>query len=212
MTWVLAMGLALGAFAVIAFVFKVSATTRSALGATLLFGLAGYGLQASPGLPGAPKAPLQNPATEAAAMVEARQALAGQRQGVSGNDAMVTGDAFARHGQFADAVGIYRGAVEKNPRDAEAWLALANAMTAHADGNLTPAAMLAFRRASAAAPGNPGPPYFLGMALAQTGRYQEAREVWGRLLAASPVAAPWREELVQNLARLDGLIKEQPAP
>lgn len=209
MTWVLAIGLALAAFAAIAFLFKAPAATRATLGTALLLGLAGYALQAKPGLAGAPKAPAQDPANEAAAMVEARRALSHQRQGVRGNDWMVIGDALARHGQFADAAGVYRGAVDKNPRDGEAWLALANVLVAHAGDSLTPASLLAYRRAADAMPDSPGPPFFLGMALAQSGRLAEARRVWAGLLQMSPPDAPWRDELALRLARLDALIKEQ---
>lgn len=211
MTWVLAIGLALLGFAVAVFAFKAPPATRAALGAALLLGLAGYAVQARPELAGAPKAPGQSPADEAAAMVEARRALAGQRQGTGGNDWLVIGDALARHGQFAEAAGIYRGAIGKNPRDGDAWLALANVLVAHADGNLTPASLLAYRRAADATPQSPGAPLFLGMALAQSGRFQEARQVWGDLLRESPLDAPWRGELAQRLARLDALIKEQQA-
>lgn len=205
MSWLLAILLAVGAFVLIALVLKAPRKGRVALAAALLLGIAGYGLQASPNLPAAPKAPTQDKANQAAALVEARQALAGRR-GPAGNEWIVIGDALARHGQFADAAGVYLGAVEKEPRDAEAWLALANALVGHADGTLTPAALYAFRHAEAAAPGHPGPPFFLGLALGQSGRFEEAREQWADLLAQSPKDAPWRADLEDRLARLDAFI------
>lgn len=206
MSWILALALALVAFLVIAFVFKAPAATRLAVGAVLLLGLAGYALQAHPGLAGAPKAPAQDPANESAAMVEARQELSGRPLGPA-NRWMVIGDALARHGQFADAATVYLGAVEKNSRDGEAWLAMANALVAHADGMLTPAAVLAFREAGEAAPAHPAPPFFYGLALAQSGQLDQARDVWASLLRASPPDAPWRAELTARLSRLDQLIR-----
>jgi cytochrome c-type biogenesis protein CcmH len=86
---------------------------------------------------------------------------------------------------------------------------MANALVAHADGTLTPASLYAFRRAAAAAPEHPGPPFFLGLALAQSGRFEEARGLWSRLLAATPSDAPWHAELVDKLQRLDTIIAAQ---
>lgn len=209
MIWVLAAVLALVSFLAIALVLKAPKSAWAAVGTALLLGLAGYALQASPGLSGAPKAPQQDATNEAAAMVEARKALAGHKI-EAGNQWVVIGDALARHGQFADAAGVYRGAVEKDPRNAEAWLALANVLVAHADENLTPAALLAYRRAQDAAPDNPAPPFFLGLALVQSGRLGEARSIWAGLLEATPPDAPWRDDLTQRLARLDAVIKGRP--
>lgn len=210
MNWVLAFGLATAAFLAIAFVLKAPRPAWAAIAAALLLGIAGYALQASPGLRGAPKVAAQGVANQSEALVEARQVLAG-RQGVGGSDWIVIGDALARHGQFADAASVYLGAVEKQPRNAEAWLALANALVAHADGLLTPAAFFSFRRAEEEAPGHPGPPFFLGLALAQSGRLAEARSLWAGLLEATPPDAPWRADLEERLGRLDAFIAAQEA-
>ena len=104
-----------------------------AIGAALLLGIAGYGLQGSPGLPGAPKEPVEKISDDPAALVAARKAL-NAKPGPMGDNQVVTADAFARHGQFADAAGILLGAVDKNPNDADAWLALANALFARQTG------------------------------------------------------------------------------
>ena len=209
MGWVMAIALAAAAFGAVIWLGKSRATWQM-IGATLLFGLAGYGLQAHPGLPGAPKEPLASSDGNAAAMVEARKALAG-KSAVQGSNWLVIGDALARHGQFADAAGVLLGAVEKEPNNAEAWLALANALAGHADGTVTPAAFFAYQRAEQADPGHPGPPFFLGLAMAQSGRFAEARGLWAGLLARSPADAPWRADLATRLAMLDRLIAEQTA-
>jgi len=181
-----------------------------AAGAALLFGLAGYALQARPGLPGAQQQAASKDLGDPAAIVEARKALAGG-DAAPGSNWLIIGDAFARNGQYAEAAEVLLGAVEKKPNDAEAWLALANALVGHADGTLTPAALYAYRNATAAAPDHPGPPLFLGMALASSGRLVEARTVWAKLLAATPADAPWRADLAERLAALDAFIARQEA-
>lgn len=208
MTWILVAALALVAFVVAVFALKVPRGGREAIASALALGVAGYAVQAHPDLAGAPKAPAQDAANESAAMVEVRQQL-GNNQGLPGDNWLVIGDAMARHGQFAEASRVYLGAVEKNPKNVDGWLAMANALVAHADNSLTPAAVLAYRRAAEAQPEHPGPPFFFGLALAQSGRFAEARKTWADLLAATPPDAPWRPELEQRLGALDAFMRQQ---
>ena len=208
MSWVLAFLLAALAFCALAFVLKAPRKGWEAIAAALLFGIAGYGLQATPGLPGAPKPAQEKIAGDTAAMIKARQSLEG-KAALPGNDWVVIGDALARNGQYADAASILLGAVEKDPNNADAWLAMANALVSHADGQLTPAALYAYQHAAQAAPDSPGPPFFLGLAMAQSGRLTEARTLWAQLLERSPKDAPWRGELETQLGRLDELIARQ---
>jgi len=209
MNWVLAFLLAVLAFSALAFLLKAPRKGWEAIGAALLLGLAGYGLQASSGLPGAPKPPQQAiSGDDSAAMVKARQSLGGQAS-LPGNDLVLIGDALARNGQYADAASILLGAVEKDPKNADAWLAMANALVSHADGMLTPAALFAYQHAAQAGPDNPGSPFFLGLALAQSGRLAEGRALWANLLERSPPDAPWRADLEMRLGRLDALIAAQ---
>lgn len=211
MTWVLAFLLALASFLVLAFLLKAPRKGWEAIGAALLLGIAGYGLQGQPGLAGAPKQPVEKVGGDPAALVEARQSLAGQ-QPVSGDNWIVVSDALVRNGRFADAAEVLLGAVEKNPRNGEAWLAMANALVGHAEGQLTPASLYALQNASRAAPDNPGPTFFLGLALAQTGRLAEARQLWADLLARTPADAPWRADLEMRLGQLDRFIASGPGP
>jgi cytochrome c-type biogenesis protein CcmH len=208
MGYVYAALLAAVCFAGAAFVLKVPRSAWAAVGAALLLGLSGYALQANPSLPGAPKAAGDHLLGNEAAMVEARRAFSGNTP-LSSNHWVMVADALARHGDYAAASDMLLGAVSKSPQDAEAWLALANALVGQAEGTLTPASLYAFRHAEAAAPGQPGPPYFLGLALAQSGRFGEARAMWARLLVASPADAPWRADLEVKLQRLDSLIALQ---
>jgi cytochrome c-type biogenesis protein CcmH len=207
MTWILALALSAAAFVLAVFVLRAPRQSWEAIGAALLLGVAGYALQARP-VPAAPKVAQERIVGDPAALVKARGRVT--RSGIPPNDRwVVIADALARNGQFADAAEVLRGATDADPKNAEAWLAMANALVAHADGTLTPASLYAFRRAAAAAPEHPGPPFFLGLALAQSGRFEEARGLWSRLLAATPSDAPWHAELVDKLQRLDTIIAAQ---
>lgn len=205
MTWVIAFALALAAFLAMALLFKAPRKGWEAIGAALLLGIAGYGLQGSPGLAGAPKPPAQKIVNDPDALVEARQSLSSE-QTPAGDRWVVVADALARNGQYANAATVLLGAVDKDSKNGEAWLAMANALVSHADGQLTPASLYAFRHAADAAPDNPGPPFFLGLALAQTGRLAEARSLWGELLRRTPPDAPWKDDLETRIGQLDEFI------
>lgn len=208
MIWVLAGLLALGAFAIMAFVLKAPRPGWEAIAAALVFGIAGYALQAHPALPGAPKEAAEKVAASSAALIAERRKLSGSGN-IAPDQFMVIGDAMARNGAYGEAAGVMLGAVEHDPRNAEAWLGIGNALVAHAEGVLSPAAYFAYQRASEAAPDNPGPPFFLGLALAQSGRLAEARQLWAELLARSPKDAPWRADLAIRLQRLDEFMAAQ---
>lgn len=207
MSWIIALGLALAAFLMAVFVLRAPRKSWEAIGAALLLGVAGYALQAHP-VPAAPKVAQEQISGDPAALVKARAKVT--RSGIPPNDRwVVIADALARNGRFADAAEVLRGATAADPKNAEAWLAMANALVAHADGTLTPASFYAFRQAAKSAPDHPGPPYFLGLALAQSGRFEEARGLWRRLLAATSSDAPWNADLSDKLIRLDKLIAAQ---
>ncbi len=208
MSWLPVIVLAALAFLAAVFVFKAQRSGWETIGAALLLGIAGYALQGSPGVSGAPKAVPESLHADGSAAVAARQALGNDRAGMQSNWQIVA-DGMARNGQFGDAATMLLGAVEQNPANADAWLALGNALMGHAQGNLSPAALYAYRRAEAAAPDHPGPPFFLGLALAQTGQPEAGRRLWAELLARSPQDAPWRADLEARLAELDGFIAEQ---
>jgi cytochrome c-type biogenesis protein CcmH len=206
MTWLAILALALAAFLALAAVFRVPRSGWEAVLAALVLGLAGYAWQGHPAAPGAPRAPDEAADNNSASMVAIRQKLAGSAD--QGNRWLLVADALARHGQFADAAEILRGAVDRHPGDGQAWLALANALVNHAQGTLSPAAELAFRRAAAADPAAPGPPFFRGMAMARAGQLQAGREQWAALLARTPPDASWRADLAKRLADLDAFIAQ----
>jgi cytochrome c-type biogenesis protein CcmH len=205
MSWVLAIALALAAFALGAFAFGVARQGWTTFAAALALGLTGYALQASPGVPGAAAAAAHAPDEVDLAYVEARREMVAGADRSTSNQLLVA-DAFARRGQYANAATLLRDAVKQNPNDAEAWLALGNALVEHAGGALTQPALLAYRRASELDPGSAGPGYFLGFALIRQGRLMEARGVWQSTLETASEDAAGRAALAERLARLDALI------
>ncbi|MFO1256547.1 MAG: cytochrome C biosynthesis protein [Sphingomonadaceae bacterium] len=211
MGWILAAGLALAAFGVLVLVFKAPRKGWEAIVAALLFGLAGFAFQARPDLAGAPKAAAADVAKSGKALVEARHQLS-QGGTISGDRLLVTADALARNGSFGDAASLALGAAERNPGNADAWLAVANNLVAHADGALTPAAHYAYGRAIEADPRHPGPPFFLGLAMLQNGELEKGRKMWADLLARSPADAPWRADLQARLDELDRFLAERAKP
>jgi cytochrome c-type biogenesis protein CcmH len=197
--------------AVAVFAFRVDRSGWTTMAAALALGLAGYALQASPEVPGAPAGPAAEAGEAGWQLVELRKEMVASDKR-STSDSLIIADGFARRGQYADAAGILRRAVSDNPRDAEAWLALGNALVEHADGALTQPALLAYRRAEALDPGGLGPTFFLGLALIRQGRFEEARGLWRGSLDAAPEDAAGRAALADRLARLESLFNQPAGP
>ena len=207
MSWVLAVGLALGAFVAMAALFRLPRLAWSSVLAALALGLAGYAAQGNPAMPGSPRAAAQEVSGEGENLVELRRAVLPPEQW-SQHNAMITADALARRDRFADSATMLLGAVRGNPRDGEAWLALGNALVAQADGAMTPAAQLAYRRAEAAAPESPGVPFFIGLAELQAGRFADTLGLWNEAASRAPEGSDARAQIEERVARLDQLLQQ----
>jgi len=207
MIWVLILLLSAVVLAVLVLVLKLPRNGSEWVGAALLLGLSGYALQGTPSEPGAPKAPVETDRTADAALVAERQKM-GARFG-AGQEWMIVADGLSRQGQYGAAARVLRTGLRENPNDADLWIALGNALVGHGDGFISPAAQFAFQRAATISPQHPGPPFFMGLALAQSGRLAEARVVWAELLGRTPQEAPYRGDLESRLARLDAMIAAQ---
>ncbi len=206
MVWVPILLLGLFAMLTSVLVLRLPRQGWMLFGAVLMFGMAGYGVQGSPGLPAVPKQAVTKAAQSGEALFAARRGLFDD--GTPPPHYLVMSDGFARQGRYAEAAALLRQGVDANPGDAEGWLALAIALVEHADGQLTPPALYAFERAQEAFPAHPGAGYFLGMAYLGGGKPEEARKVWADLLERSPADAPWREDLAFRIASLDELITQ----
>lgn len=207
MIWVVLLGLVATVFAAMVRLLKLPRGGWEWVGAALLLGLAGYALQGSPGQPGAPKPPVETARTADEALIAQRQAM-GKAFG-SGQTWLIVADGLTRRGQYGAAAQVLRSGVQQNPRDADLWVALGNALVGHGDGFISPAAQFAFQRAANLEPAHPGPPFFMGLALAQSGRLAEARTIWAELLARAPADATYRSDLEARIARLDAMVAAQ---
>jgi cytochrome c-type biogenesis protein CcmH len=205
--WALVTGLAAIAFAVMALVFRLPRAAWTTALAALALGLAGYAAQGSPNLPGAPKAAVPLVPGEGANLVELRRAVLPSEQW-SHHNAIITADALARRDEYAEAATFLLGAVRDNPHDGEAWLALGNNLVAQADGGMTPAAQLAYRRAEAAAPQSPGVPFFVGVYQLEAGNFLDARGLWAEAAHRAPAGSEARLTIESRIARLDAVMKQ----
>lgn len=172
------------------------------LGAALLLGLAGYAWQGSPTLAGKPTPPpVDGGASEAQIekLPEFRVASVGGAVDILG-----AADGLIERGMASYAVGIIKAGLDRNPRSADLWVGLGNALVVHGGGMMSPAAQLAFDRAAKIAPDHPGPPFFAGLAFAQAGQIDRAEQIWRDLLARAAADAPWRADLEQRLAAISG--------
>lgn len=172
--------------------------------AALLLGLAGYALQGSPRLPDHPviTQPDQGAVDEKA--IEQRNQM-GTRFGGEANW-LVAADGAMRAGMTRSAVTYITSGLREYPKSADLWVGLGNALIIHAQGMITPAAQQAFAEARRLAPDHPGPAFFLGLAQAQAGELEQARDTWRGLLDRSPPDAPWRAGLEARVKEIDAML------
>lgn len=196
--WLILLALGLATLALL-FAFKLRGPTLTLAAAALLFGGAGYALQGRPGLAASPRTAAD--AAPPLALTGARHALFGTF--TPAERWLILADSYARSGDTMGAANILRSAILAHPRDPELWTGYANALVDHAH-MLTPAARLAFGRATALSPDSPGPRFFLGLALLRSGDRAGALEQWRAILAAAPPTASWRPMVEGGIALAEG--------
>lgn len=201
MGWLVILLLAL---AVVAGLWRFIARDAGAmqfLGAALLLALAGYAWQGRPALAGAPKpSVVRQQGAADTAFANLRPELMGRFNNAAAWLTMA--ESYQRSGDTQSGVDIIRSALRQSPQNADLWVGLGNALVLHGDGLMSPAAEIAFNKASQIAPDHPGPRFFYGLALAQGGRYDEAEQTWRTLLASAPAGATWRGAIEQQLQAL----------
>ncbi len=183
------------------------------LAASLLLALAGYALQGRPDLGGRPKAPPPRQNLPDSVFAQTREDMLGRFDRAWGW--LNLSDSYARRGDTQNAAKVVQAGLRQNPQDPDLWVGLGNALVVHADGMMTPAAQLAFQRASQIAPDHPGPRFFYGLALAQGGQFDQAERIWRELLAEAPAEAGYRaiiEERLQSLAQARAMNQLPPPP
>ena len=178
---------------------KVQRQTLELTGAAVLLALAGYAWQGNPAKKGSPvAAPEQSIASD-----ETIEELKRQRGGMTAeNQWLDLADALIKVGNTRAAVSIVREGTRKSPNNPDIWVGLGNALVVHNQGQMSPAAQYAFQKAATISPNHPGPPFFLGMALAQSGNFEEAGNIWRGLLSRAPDGAPWKDDLTRRLTEI----------
>jgi cytochrome c-type biogenesis protein CcmH len=168
-----------------------------------LLGLAGYGWQAQTELPGRPASTDANRAIRPSLFADERSVWF---ETVGPNAQLLdAADTFIRSGNPDYAAGFLRGELSRRPGVAVLWVGYGNALMAYADGNLTPAARLAFERAVALSPTHPGPAYFLAAAEAGAGNLDTADAIWTSLARRPSLPPEWRELIQDKRAIVAGL-------
>jgi cytochrome c-type biogenesis protein CcmH/NrfG len=169
-----------------------------ALSAALAVGIAGYAFAGRPDLKATPA---ETVATNPDLTPEAEKASTALLENFGDVRAWLTlSDALIRAGRTETAVAALESALEAIPGNPDLWVQLGVALVAHANGEVVPAARLAFDRASRLAPDHPAPSYFLGLAWVQAGETERALETWRALRARSTPDAPWVPMLDQQIA------------
>jgi cytochrome c-type biogenesis protein CcmH/NrfG len=198
-TILIIVALAVATWAITAFVGRMPRASHMPLATAIMLGLSVYLFVGSPRLPGHGIAP---PANE-----DFGQRLTDPRHGMTerfgtASQILTFSDAMIRAGRTEMAAQYLAQSIARIPGNVDLWVGYGNALVAHAGGAMTPAAAMAFDRAAAIEPGHPAPPFFAGLALAQSGDVEGARAIWQQLLDSTPAGAPWRADLQQRLAQM----------
>jgi cytochrome c-type biogenesis protein CcmH/NrfG len=198
--WFLMLLLALALLLILWRFGRFDKTALQLLGSALLVAMAGYAWQGRPALEGKPVPPPVRQNLPESAFAGTRKEMLGTFDRAS--SWLTMADGFHRIGDTQNAVGAIRAGLRMSPNDPDLWVGLGNALVIHADGMMTPAAELAFQRASNIAPDHPAPKFFYGLALAQGGKFDEAESLWRGLLASAPPETSWRPMVEGRLAIL----------
>ncbi|MCZ6604142.1 MAG: c-type cytochrome biogenesis protein CcmI [Alphaproteobacteria bacterium] len=121
---------------------------------------------------------------------------------------------YLRQMHYASAADIFAQARETVPLgpDHAALAALeGEALTYLSRGFVSQPALEAFRAALAAEPGEPRARYYMGVFIQQSGRSQEALEMWAALAAESQVGDVWMEAVVRRVVRVAEELDVDPA-
>lgn len=203
---------------VVALVWRFSRLPAAGLylvGAAVALALFGYSLQGRSSVASADARPVNPARAEDRAAIEVRRQMYGSFNGSA--QWIDFSETMLRLGATRAAVDAARRGLDTNPRSVPLWVALGNALVAHGQGQLSPAALFAFDCAARLDPESPAPPFFLGLALANAGEGDSAIRIWFDLLKRTPKDAPWRPEIERRLsslvvARLEASRRATPAP
>lgn len=182
----------------------------SLAGAALCLGAAGYAWQGRPALPSAPAQTTLEMAPIDPAAIALRDSMMGRY--TADTAYLVAADAMTRAGENGAAARVILGGVSKYKDSFILWTWLGTTLAADAGDQVSPPALLAFRRAAQLAPEHPAPPFYLGMAYIRAGQFREARPYWARALSLSPEGTGYRREIALRLGLLDRLLASGAVP
>lgn len=187
-------------------VLRLPRTLWPLAGAALMLGAAGYAWQGQPDLAAQPVAADAVKLPQSFAYKKLRDTFFGR----FGGESMYFGisDVALANGDPDFAARALTGGVDYAPQNAAMWSELGNVIALHDRGMVSPASLLAYRRAMTLAPQNPGPPLFLGLAYIRAGEFAKARPLWKHALDLTPKDASYRDEIARRLALLDTLLAE----
>jgi cytochrome c-type biogenesis protein CcmH len=202
MSWFALAGIAAAALAAM-LLLRLPRALVGFAGAAIMLGGAGYALQGSPTLPAAAPTPVDGEALAEPELVELRQQLFGRFQ--YSDSYFFIADALARSGDERAAARAMLAGIRTAPDSLPLWTGFAF-RTAGADGAMSPAARMAFRRAHVLNPRHAGVFFYEGLAYVRLGELEKARDAWRRALGVGAADAPWREGVALRLTLLDRFI------
>ncbi|MFM2236409.1 MAG: hypothetical protein RL209_443 [Pseudomonadota bacterium] len=165
--------------------------------AAVLLGMAGYALQGRPSLPPAPAQPLEASAVGATQLVEIRADM--DESFGSAKRWLVTADSFAKQGDYPLSASYIQSGLRKDPQNADLWSALGLQLMLASEGQMSPAAQLAFDKARAIRPKYPAPYYFAGLARLFAGDLDGAILLWEKTVSLATPTAKWKTRIESQL-------------
>jgi len=111
---------------------------------------------------------------------------------------------YLRMGRANDAAQALAAALRLLGETPERLTLYGEALVFAGNGLVSGEARQAFETAAAKDPSLPKPRFFLGLAAEEDGDIARAREIWSKLLAEAPEAAPWAQALRERVAALPG--------
>ena len=208
--WLIFLGLAALGFVLLWRFGRATGSARDLTLAALFLAAAGYAWQGNPGLDSVPRETVEKAGVIDPGDAGLRRSLNGAQFGGEAQW-LDYSDALLRLGNPRVAIIAIRSGLKEHPRSADLWTGLGNALVAHGEGLVSPAASFAYEHAAELDPTHPGPPFFYGLMLARSGNTKAAGEIWRGLLARAPEGASWKADLEQRLAQI-GESPVAPAP
>jgi cytochrome c-type biogenesis protein CcmH len=152
--WGILAGLVLIAFAIVWRFAKLPRYGVELAAAAVLLGVAGYAWQGNPSEPGTSIEARDAPNKLDPSTVASRQNMMGK----FGTEAqwLDYADTMIRMGQTQMAVLAMRSGIRDNPKNPDLWVGLGNALVAHGNGLVSPAARFAYNHAAQLSPNHPG--------------------------------------------------------